>query len=428
MSDVLDVWLNGLRVAFLTSDGPGGGASLTYTAESIERWGTGFPLLSVRLPVSEDMYPATKTRTFIDGLLPEDHVRALLANRARVATGDTFGLLRAYGLDCAGAVQVLEPGTSATKGGEVRWLTDIELADAVTDLPSAPLGISVDPGVRSSLGGLQGKMVVVIEGDRLGLPLNGQPSTHILKPARLTEKGEERWPGIAQLETFGLRLIQSANKAGLSVMAPDSRVIDISGRQAILVKRFDRVVDAAGLTRRIHQEDFAQALGIKEKYQRDPLSPPRLIDIAKLLANQATTPAQSLIELLEMVTINAVLGNCDMHARNLALLHTNGRIGLTPAYDVVPTAVWPDHERELALRIGGEPFLDDLRGDNLLEEALSWGMRRPVAKRIIKRTLDALTQSLPIVRQAAIDESWDHPTLGDAVTGALARIALLRLP
>ncbi|PYH02066.1 hypothetical protein CVV67_01070 [Arthrobacter stackebrandtii] len=74
------------------------------------------------------MYPANRNRAFIDGLLPEGHVRVLLADRARVAADDTFGLLRANGMGCAGAVQ----------GGGVRGLTDTELADAVDDLPSAP--------------------------------------------------------------------------------------------------------------------------------------------------------------------------------------------------------------------------------------------------------------------------------------------------
>lgn len=429
MDDFLNVWLNGVHVAALTSDGPGGGASLTYTPETIERWGPGFPLLSVRLPVSGDTYPATMTRAFIDGLLPEDHVRALLADKARVATDDTFGLLRAYGMDCAGAIQVLQSGSdTAARNGSVRWLNETELADAVAGLPSAPLGISVDPGVRSSLGGLQGKLVVIAGADGLiGLPLYGHPSTHILKPSQLTETGQERWPGIAQLENFGLRLIRAANEAALSVSAPDAKVIIISGRPAVLVKRFDRETDSTGTVHRIHQEDFAQALGIKEKYQRDDQTPPRLIDIAELLTNHATTPAQSLIELLEMVTINAAIGNCDMHARNLALLHSDRTIGLTPAYDVVPTAVWPDHERELSLRVGAEAFLDDLLGEHLLVEATSWAMRRPVVKRVINRALLALEKALPVVRQAAIDEQWDHPLLDLVVSDTKARIDRLRI-
>lgn len=427
MGDTLDVLFKGTRVGVLTSDGPGGGASLTYSPLALETFGPGFPLLSVRLPVRPNMYPATQTRTFIDGLLPEDQVRVLLADRARVANDDTFGLLRAYGLDCAGAIQVVDPDSpAAARVPGVRWLSNDELAEVVSDLPSAPLGVSAGPGVRSSLGGLQGKLVVVVDGDQIGIPLNGHPSTHILKPARLTEKGSERWPGIAQLEAMGLRLIKETTNFGVSVRASDARVIDISGRPGLLATRFDRAQDESGTVHRIHQEDFAQALGIKEKYQQDGLTPPRLLDIAKLLSMHATAPAKALIQLLEMVVLNAALGNCDMHARNLALLLNGGEIGLTPAYDVVPTAIWPDHDRELSLRVGGEAFLNDLRGEHLLVEAISWGMRRPLANRVINRTLLALEKALPSVRQQAIEEGWDHPLLDSVVTESSARITTLR--
>ncbi|NDC10569.1 MAG: hypothetical protein EBZ75_14765, partial [Oxalobacteraceae bacterium] len=38
-------------------------------------------------------------------------------------------------------------------------------------------------GVRLSLAGAQDKLPVVFDGQRIGLPTGGQPSTHILKPA-----------------------------------------------------------------------------------------------------------------------------------------------------------------------------------------------------------------------------------------------------
>lgn len=428
MDDSLEVWINNVHVADLTSDGPGGGAALAYTAHAVKNFGPGFPLLSVRLRVRAEIYPATQTRAFLDGLLPEDHVRSQLANAARVSTDDTFGLLRAYGLDCAGAIQVIDPKTTehAREPG-IRWLDEHELEDVVSDLPSAPLGIGADPGVRSSLGGIQGKLVVVVQGDRIGIPLNGQASTHILKPARLTEKGMERWPGIAQLENMGLRLIKAAGDSGLSITASDARVIQLSGRLGLLTPRFDRKRNESGQVERIHQEDFAQALGIKQKYQQDDLTAPRLLDIAALLRVHATTPAIAMAQLLEMVTLNAAIGNCDMHARNLALLLDDGQVGLTPAYDVVPTAAWPDHDRELSLRVGGEAFLDDLRGEHLLAEATSWGMRSPLVKKIINRSLSALKGALPTVRQAARIEGWDHPLLDSVVAGSLVRIEHLRI-
>lgn len=432
MSETLEVWFNQSHVATLISDGPGGGASLTYTTEAVKEYGPLYPLLSVRLPVAEQMYPATKTREFLDGLLPEDSVREQLANRARIATDDTFGMLRAYGLDCAGAVQIIEPGKSrsAEKPGVI-WLDENQLKQAVSDLPVAPLGVAVDEGVRSSLGGLQGKLLVVRSGDKVGIPTNGEPSTHILKPTRLLETGEERWPGIAQLELMGLRLIKACGQHGLSVTAAEASVIDISGRSAILVERFDREQSPDGSYKRIHQEDFCQALGITAKYQNNDFGPPRLSDIAEVLKANAANPQSELLKLLELVVLNIAIGNCDMHARNIALMLKDGQVSLTPAYDVVPTVVWTGqsgrlpHSRDLALRIGNEMEIEEVRGQNLLNEAVTWGIRLPAAKKTVTRSLNALTQVAPEAFQAAQREGWHHPLMIDLEKWIHERIELL---
>lgn len=113
MTERLEVLYAGMRVAELISVGLHAGASLRYTQEAIEGFGEGTPLLSVRLPIRKAFYPATQTKRFLEGLLPEDHVRASLADNARVASEDTFGLLRAYGMDCVGAIQVIDPSAAA---------------------------------------------------------------------------------------------------------------------------------------------------------------------------------------------------------------------------------------------------------------------------------------------------------------------------
>lgn len=237
----LIAWLNGAPIAELNDAGQGY-VSLRYTEEAIRQHGPGTILLSLKLPVRAAPYAGTEAQYFLDGLLPEDHVRAALADRARVSTEDTYGLLKAYGLDCAGAIQVTAPdqGPGARQGG-VHWLDGSELKKAISDLPAAPLGTDVDPGVRSSLGGLQGKLAVVLESERVGLPVDGTPSTHILKPARLTDEGIERWPGIAAAEHFAMRLTFLAGQSkGIKVRVAETEVRDIMGRTAILVKRFDR--------------------------------------------------------------------------------------------------------------------------------------------------------------------------------------------
>ena len=49
------------------------------------------------------------------------------------------------------------------------------------ELPRRPMMAGKD-GLRLSLAGVQDKLPVVFDGQRIGLPQGGQPSTHILKP------------------------------------------------------------------------------------------------------------------------------------------------------------------------------------------------------------------------------------------------------
>lgn len=126
----------------------------------------------------------------------------------------------------------------------------------------------------------------------------------------------------------------------------------------------------------MHQEDFNQALGASgdEKYQRFG-GKVSLTRIAHLL-EQYTEP-KSLEILLRMVTLATAVGNLDMHAKNLSLLHrAEGTVELAPAYDFVPQA----HQRndgEMALAVAGEYRHAHLTRAHLTDEAFSWGLANP---------------------------------------------------
>jgi len=422
----LHVLLNGEHVATLYDARHL--AALEHTPQAIRKYGAGTPLLSMSLPVSAETYPGVQTRYFLDGLLPEEHVRAALANRARVATEDTFGLLRAYGLDCAGAIQVVDPDAVDGREPAVRWLAPDELAEAISDLPTAPLGSGIGTGIRASLGGLQGKLPVVVDGDRIGIGENGYASTHILKPAALRENGQQRWPGIVQAETFGQRAVERLHRAVARTRgrgAAEVRPLVVGGRDVLLVKRFDRSGPGRP-QRRLHQEDLAQAMGIAEKYQRNDYEPPRLADVARVLDQHAAIPLEARMTLLRLVIANAVLGNCDLHARNLTVMLEPGRIRLSPAYDVVPTTAWSELDRELALRIGGEILIDDVVADHLVAEARSWGMRPRAVTQALSQTLDALEPALAATFSEAVRQGWAHPTVRIAYDQAVARTRTFR--
>lgn len=92
------------------------------------------------------------------------------------------------------------------------------------------------------------------------------------------------------------------------------------------IDRFDRVVDADGRLRRIHQEDLCQATGTSPRSRRgratyEEHGGPGFLRLAELLSAYAADPLRELEQLVRVLTFTVLIGNGDAHAKNLALLH-----------------------------------------------------------------------------------------------------------
>lgn len=381
---MLTIWMHGLPVARVEK-GRHARLRLTYSQIAIDRYGLGTPLLSLVFPIRTEKYPHGVTRAFLDGLLPEGEARLVIAKKFGVARDDTYGLIEAIGRDCAGAI-VIQPGDDPPHPATTRNAAPLDedaLAALVADLKSAPLGVAGD--VRISLGGVQEKLVLTRMPDgRWGKPVDGAPSTHILKPeiAGL--------PNTVENEAFCMRL---ANHLGLAVAAID--VITVGGRKLLVVERFDRIVALDGAVVRLHQEDFCQASGLppEQKYEQD--GGPSLRDIADILQTQAP---ESVERFLRAVTFNVLIGNGDAHAKNFSLLHLlNGTLELAPLYDLMSTIGYGSSH--LAM------YIDDVRqiaratGIRIVNEALRWGVARGRAIEVVEDLLDRILAAADMTRQ-----------------------------
>ncbi|WP_373694496.1 HipA domain-containing protein [Rhizobium sp. AN63] len=91
------------------------------------------------------------------------------------------------------------------------------------------------------------------------VPGSGAPTTHILKVPDQDHLRD------ASLEYEAMQL---SHAAGFSTA--DVSLLPFAGIEVLLVTRFDRALDRDGRIVRIHQEDFAQALGLPSllKYER----------------------------------------------------------------------------------------------------------------------------------------------------------------
>lgn len=361
--DGLIAWLHHEPVAELRR-GRRDTIRLSYTEHARTTRRLNAPVLSCALPLSTSALDAT---AFIDGLLPEGEYRRYLAERARIPSYDSFGLVARYGRDIAGAIQFLPSGMDPVSNA--RW--SVEALDAdhldqiVADLPTNPFALVEESEL--SLAGMQDKTLLVALGDGTwGRPLGGQPSTHILK------RDSDRHRGIVAAECDALAL---ARHAGLTtVHAWVERHGDID---CIIVERFDRVVDADGnVVGRIHQEDACQALGLPptRKYEiHHGGGGPQLSQIADLLDRYAGDPVAELDRLAAVAAFTAIIGNADAHGKNTAfLLDGDGTIRLAPLYDTVPTALWPRLRREAAMTVGGAVSFDAMNLAAIEREARRW--------------------------------------------------------
>lgn len=369
-------------------------------------------LLSVRLPVRAQTYASQQgAQVFLDGLVAEDWVRGQLAQRAHLDPEDTFGLLRRYGGDCAGAVTFRDADTPDVPA-DVRWLDDDELVAVLRDLRSLPLGDGTDETVRLSLGGVQEKLIAVLDGDRVGIPIGDQPSTHLLKPSPLANDGTERYPSLVHVELLCSRLAAAlvaaddSRTAGVGFRVPETSARMIGGRWVLVVTRYDRRHHPDGTTTRLHQEDACQVLGVSpdRKYQTLTRDEPSLAGFATAIGAWGTDPLLDQRALLQLVTFTVCAGNADLHAKNLSLLHDGG-ITLAPLYDVVPTAAYPGLSREIGLQIGGQYHLDDITTGDLVAEAARWGVAPAAARRAITAVADGVASLAADVAASLPDAS-----------------------
>lgn len=325
------------------------------------------PVLSQALPIQAEAHPNRLCIAVFGGLLAEGDSRETLARNLGISRGNDFALLQELGGDCAGAITLLEEGQPLPTVPSTRSIDEEELDRIIQDLPQRPLAANPREGIRLSLAGAQPKLPIVIDEGRMALPLNSAaPTTHIVKPE------PERFPGLVDNEAFSMSLARAVGLPAASV----SKRLSIGGSPYLLVQRFDRDLTAEPI-RRLHQEDFCQALGrpSSEKYQAE--GGPGVADAVELLRSASSVPARDLPTFWRALLFNWLIGNCDAHAKNFSLLYDSHSPTLAPLYDLLSTDVYPELTTRLAMSIDGAAGLRDVdpRAWDVLAEQTGYSLR-----------------------------------------------------
>ena len=338
-----------------------GGINFTY-AESWLRDPQALPL-SCGLPLQSETFADRACKPFFENLLPEEWQREAAARALEISPGNPFRLLKALGGDTAGALTFWQDDQALSFDSTTRTpvpLDDADLAALFGRMAQRPM---LAGEARYSLAGAQSKLPVVLVDNRIALASDAQATTHIIKPE------PERFPGLAANEAFCLTLAKS-----IGLAAADTEWRFGGGRPFLLVSRYDRITES-GTTRRLHQEDFAQALRVmsSRKYASD--GGPVFRECFDLVRRAATDPETEILKLIGAALFNLVIGNADAHAKNFSLLRgDSGEVALAPLYDLISTVGWPELSNRFAMKYGGARTLDDMSGGSFERFAADAGV------------------------------------------------------
>ncbi|MET0306504.1 MAG: type II toxin-antitoxin system HipA family toxin [Solirubrobacterales bacterium] len=401
----LDVYLSD-RLAGVLLRKDNGNLQFRYDPSYVEAKG---PPLSVNLPLRTEAYPHRDCLAFFGNLLPEEDVRRQVALATGISAANDYKLLERFGGDVAGAVTLLPAGGTggaATDGLEI--LTPERLDELLTQLPQHPLAVDEDGEVRMSLAGAQSKLPVVEVDGGFALPHGSKlPTTHILKPE------PDRFPGLVANEFFCMRL---AEEVGLQV-AQVERAETGSNLPFLIVARYDRDVTQEPI-RRLHQEDFCQALGklYVEKYQHE--GGPGVRDAMTLIDEESSAPVRDRQQLWMALVFNVLIGNCDAHGKNYSLLYDSPAPSLAPFYDLLSTAVYEGLTKRLAMSIGAAIKLGEVDRSTWTQLAAEVGF----APRFLTQRMEPFVeQVLDAAEELVKGRDYAEPLAEEIVSGIRRR-------
>ena len=306
---------------------------------------------------------------FFQHLLPEGALRRYILRAEHLADSDAE-LLRRLGRDLPGAVALL-PEDAA----------DDDEPGPIVDEPPAPPAAPMER-LRFSLAGVQLKFSAEREG-RVTFPARDRSGRWIVKlpdrmHARLPELEHSmmRWAAAIGFEVPETDVVSVNDLEG---MPPH---LEWSEANAYVCRRFDRAEE--GLP--IHIEDFAQVFGapLTHEGKYDTYG---YLAIARALS--AIAGRDEMLVFLRRLVFDIVCGNGDSHVKNWSLIYRDRvHARLAPAYDIVPTVLFPRYDQALALDFVGVTRFTEMTRDRFRQLAKKLDMPTPEILAIVDETIE----------------------------------------
>lgn len=364
--------------------------------------------ISIGLPLEEKTFNARRTRVFFEGLLPEGFTRRCVAEWMHMDESDYMSILAGLGRECLGAIkivderdEIMQPEYRALSSGEVYALASEGATESAELVTKSHL----------SLTGASGKVGLYYDKkeDTWYLPIGEAPSTHIVKQSHVRLK---------KIVTNEQLCLMTARNLGIDV--PESFIVSTNGDDETVLfatKRYDRkfiengkMLDGKAVPHRLHQEDFAQALGIAsaDKYEKNNEEyMKKLFDVIRA---HSADPMTDSLKLWDICVFNYLIGNTDNHIKNLSLLYSEDlkSIRLAPAYDIVSTMIYERSTENMALSINGVCNINEISRELFEKMAAQVGMGSKIAMKrfdvMVKRFAEALNQAKEELKEQGFNQ------------------------
>jgi serine/threonine-protein kinase HipA len=267
---------------------------------------------------------------------------------------------------------------------------------------------------RNPVTGVQKKMSLHLADGQSGkrLTLVGYPAGFILKPAT------PEYPELPELEHATMSL---AEAAGLSVV-PHALVKLEAGDRAYITRRIDRVFPApsdprSAARRKIPMEDSCQlSLRLTEDKYKGSYE-----QCGKIVAKHSSRAGIDLAEYFSLLLFSFAAGNSDLHLKNVSLYRPSAGWILSPAYDLLSTAlIIPEDAEEMALTLNGKK--SKLKREDFLACAASLGVNGVAAGRLADRAAASSERLIGALGSSFISENL-REQFAELISARCARLA-----
>lgn len=250
-----------------------------------------------------------------------------------------------------------------------------------------------DNRMRISISGVQEKLSIILDKNKLRLTNAGEQGEYILKPIPRDLKKVDQVPANEHLTMQIAKQVYGINTAG------NALIFFKNGEPAYITKRFDVKDDDTKLS----LEDFATLAGkttentgpdFKYQYSYEGL--------AELIQKYVPAYMVEIEKFFVVVVFNYLFSNGDAHLKNFSVLESpNGDYFLSPAYDLINTRI---HVNDTDFALVHGLFKDSFQSNALkragytgIDDFIEFGTRIGINESRVHKLLSPFTEKQPFI-------------------------------